>query len=270
MQKRALAIVVATIALALTGLACGGSEPEPSVPTATPTIERSPTKPTGTPTPTRTATLGPSATPEGTNTPWPTYTPYYTPYPTYTPLPSPTATPGPTATPTNVPEATNTPIPTNTLEPTNTPRPTQTPEPTEVQGLIIDTSRVVGSPVLEVEELVGNPTEILAMGIGEVEEIPDGGESRTYQVGKYTVYVNYDKSGIAKGLQVVDGLLEDGYSLDEWPTILSRLRVGHPGFPDVEAAGARRWTNASGYSIMMASMRPDGEIWTVRIYKISR
>lgn len=77
MRKRTPVIIVAIIILALAGLACGGSEPELSAPTATPTIERSPTKPPDTP----------------TNTPEPTDTP------TQTPTPEPPATPEPTATP---------------------------------------------------------------------------------------------------------------------------------------------------------------------------
>ena len=71
MQKRAPTIIVATIALALAGLACDGSEPEPSAPTATPTIERSPTKPPDTPT----STPEPSHTPTQTAEPRPTPAP---------------------------------------------------------------------------------------------------------------------------------------------------------------------------------------------------
>ena len=111
MQKRALAIAVATIVLALAGLACGGSEEEPSAPTASPTIERSPTRPPATPT----------NTPEPTNTPKPTSTP----------------------------EPTDTPAPTNTPEPTDTPEPTPTstpvPEPEVFTGTgdaVIDVERI--------------------------------------------------------------------------------------------------------------------------------
>jgi hypothetical protein len=119
-----------------------------------------------------------------------------------------------------------------------------------------------------VERLLGQSSENYTLGLGEVEEVPDGGESRTYHVGKYEIWVNYDKAAIARGLQVVDGLLSDGYSLDQWPIILSRINVDYVGFPDVEAPGARRWNNAFGYWIMIAAERIDGDVWTVRIYKI--
>jgi len=40
----------------------------------------------------------------------------------------------------------------------------------------------------------------------------------------------------------LDGLKDDGYSLDQWPIILDRIGVDFAGVPDIEAPAARRWT----------------------------
>ncbi len=166
-------------------------------------------------------------------------------------------------------------VSTPTAQPTDIPKivPTVTPlPPTSTQRMdseiIVETAKIIDAPIQQIESMLGSPIESLPLGIGEAEEVPDGGESRTYEVGKYTIWVNYDKQGFAKGLQIVDGLLDDGYSLDQWPIILSRIGVDFVLFPDIEAPAARRWTNAYGYAIMIAANRIDGNVWTVRIYKI--
>jgi hypothetical protein len=162
-----------------------------------------------------------------------------------------------------------------TLEPTSTPNPTKTilPKtntPEISSNVIIETAKIIDSPVEKVESILGSSTETLSLGIGDVEEVPDGGESRTYVLGKYTIWVNYDKQMIAKGLQVVEGLENDGYTLDQWPIILERIGVGYVGAPDIVAPAARRWTNAQGYAIMIAANKSGGVVWTVRIYKIPK
>ena len=133
---------------------------------------------------------------------------------------------------------------------------------------IVDSVRVFDATVAEVEQYLGAPSESFPLGIGEAEEVPDGGESRTYHLGKYEIWVNYDKEGIARGLQVVDGLASDRYMLDDWPTILEGMAVGYAGLPDVEAPAALRWEDASGYFIMIATSSIGGDVWTVRIYKL--
>lgn len=170
------------------------------------------------------------------------------------PLASP---PTDTTTPTKAPQAT----PTKTASPSTT-------TPTATSDVIIETAKIIDASIEQVEAILGSSTETFSLSIGEVEEVPDGGETRTYQVGKYTIWVNYDKKGIAKGLQVIDGLIDDGYSLDEWVLVLDRIGVDFVGLPDIEAPAARRWTDAYGYAIMIAAEKIDGNIWTVRIYKI--
>jgi len=183
----------------------------------------------------------------------------------------------PTFTPTNTITPTNTLTPTETLTPTpfftSTPSATSSPLPPTVPSstnseIIVETAKIINASVLQIENMLGSSTETSSLGIGEAEEVPDGGESRTYQVGKYTIWVTYDKKGIGKGLQIVDGLFDDGYSLDQWPIILTRIGVDFVGLPDIEALAARRWTNAHGYAITIAAKGIDGYVWTVRIYKI--
>lgn len=162
-------------------------------------------------------------------------------------------------------------IPTETTAAEVVPTETSLPPtalPTVNSEIIVETAKIIDAPVQQVESMLGSSTETLSLGIGEAEEVPDGGESRTYQVGKYTIWVTYDKKGIAKGLQIIDGLLDDGYSLDQWGIILTRIGVDFVGLPDIEAPAARRWTNAYGYAIMIAAEKIDGNVWTVRIYKI--
>jgi hypothetical protein len=134
--------------------------------------------------------------------------------------------------------------------------------------ILIDAAAVIGSNFLQLEKFLGAPNEIVPLGIGAAEEVPDGGESRTYKAGKLLLSVTYDKIGIAKGLQIIDGLLENGYSLEHWPLILSRLGMTVVGSPDIVAPAARRWQNYVGYGIMVVANRPYGDVWTVRVYKV--
>jgi len=178
---------------------------------------------------------------------------------------SPTETQGAISTPLH---ETSTPVPSLTVTPHGTSTPTPTQTPTENLSLIVDTSKVIGAPVSRVEQMLGRPLEVASFGIGEIAEVPDGGEMRTYQVGKYTLWVAFDKQGKARGVQIIEGLSEDGYSLEQWPIVLERMGVGYVGAPDVKAPAGVRWTNAYGYTIWIATNKIGGDIWTVRIYKL--
>jgi hypothetical protein len=134
--------------------------------------------------------------------------------------------------------------------------------------VILDVAAVIGVHVSHLERFFGEPLEVEPLGIGAAEEVPDGGESRTYRTAKYSIYVTYDKQGIAKGLQIIDGLLEQGYSLEHWPLILSKLGMTVLGSPEVNAPAARKWKNYVGYGIMIAANRPYGTVWTTRVFKL--
>ena len=144
----------------------------------------------------------------------------------------------------------------------------RSPFSSESDLIIIDAAAVIGSTLFQLEKHLGNPTEVVPLGIGAAEEVHDGGESRTYKIEKYSISVTYDKSGVAKGLQIIDGLLENGYSLEQWPLILSTLGMTVISSPDVEAPAARRWNNYIGYGIMIAANQLYGDVWTVRVFKL--
>jgi hypothetical protein len=134
--------------------------------------------------------------------------------------------------------------------------------------LIIDASSVIDYPISDIEKKLGQPISVDAIGIGELSEIPDGGQTRIYRPDKHAFYVNIDKRGIALGLQVVGGLVEYKYGLDDWPIIFSRIGVIVGDKPDVIAQQARRWTDYLGYELWITTDKIDGYVWTVKIHKL--
>ena len=182
---------------------------------------------------------------------------------TFIPVSTETPTISPSTKVTEASEATSVP----TIPPSVTPKPVPTATPTEV-SMIVNANKVIGSSASRVAQMLGKPTDTQAFGAGEIAEVPNGGEMRTYQVGKYTIWVAFDKRGIAKGLQVVEGLKEDGYSLNQWPMVLKRMGLGYVGRPDITAPAAVRWTNAGGYTIMIVANKIGGVIWTIKVYQL--
>jgi len=139
----------------------------------------------------------------------------------------------------------------------------------EAEYFIIDTASLVDYHVTQLEKNLGASLFITPVRIGTTEEIPDGGETRMYQVNQYQININFDKLGIAKGVQVISGLTERAYSLEHWPLVLSKMGIAVTQQPDIVAPAARRWTKYLGYSIAVFADKPAGNIWSVRIYKIS-
>jgi hypothetical protein len=136
--------------------------------------------------------------------------------------------------------------------------------------LIIDAAAILDSSIADIEKKLGQPFSVDAMGIGELEEIPDGGQSRIYVTEKHTFYVNCDKKGIATGLQVVRGLLEQKYSLDDWPIIFARMGVTVTKYPDIVSKAARRWINYLGYGMWITTDKVDGFVWTIKIHRVPK
>ena len=202
----------------------------------------------------------PSDTPEPTKTPAPTATS------------SPTKTPAPTATdtPTSLPTAT--PVPTDTSAPAVTPTATETPPAGDAptSDLIVNAPAMLGARVAEVEGVLGKPLDVVQIGRGSVEAIPEGGESRTYEIQKYLLYVDYDKTGIAKGVQLFSGLEKHGYALSAWPVALRRVGVDFiTKPPDVSASIAVAWTNVNGYAVRVETDAIGGKIWSVWVSLVS-
>ncbi|MBK6433231.1 SH3 domain-containing protein [Candidatus Amarolinea dominans] len=191
-----------------------------------------------------------------------------TPKPTETTAP--TATSAPTETP--APTATDTPtsLPTDTPVPTDTPTVTETPTADNTNDLIVNAPAILGAKVAEVEGTLGKPLDIVQIDRGSVDAIPEGGESRTYKIQEYLLYVDYDKTGIAKGVQLFSGLEKYNYALSEWPVILRRVGVDFIAEPpDVSALIAVAWTNVNGYAVRVETDAIGGKIWSVWVSLVS-
>lgn len=134
------------------------------------------------------------------------------------------------------------------------------------RNLIVDVAMVMDSPKGDWDRALGEPIAVEALAIGEATEVPDGGESRTYRAGQYELLINFDKAGLAKGVQVVGGLTADNYNLEQWALILRRMGVMVTKQPSHVLPMARRWANYLGYSISIFSN--GNQVWSVKIFKL--
>ncbi len=154
----------------------------------------------------------------------------------------------------------------------HTPEKTEVPPietiPVSTSDLIVYVPNILGKSVQEIEDQYGQGAMITQMPAGAVDSIPEGGEMRTYTVGKYSFSVAYNLNGVAKGFQVMDGLSEDDYLLNQWSLLLNRFGFSVTESPDMQAPMAVRWDNFHGYKIEIATSTPDGPVWTVKISKL--
>jgi hypothetical protein len=136
--------------------------------------------------------------------------------------------------------------------------------------LIIDVSTILDYPLSYVEGRLGQAYEINWRRIGSGEEIPGGGQTREYKLGDYSINVNYDKSGIAKGFHLFEGLEVFNYNLDQWPEILERFGLIVIPFPEITGDFVRVWKNYLGFSLKVATNRKDKVVTGVRIYIVPK
>jgi hypothetical protein len=198
-----------------------------------------------------------------------TSTPEYTDTPQEpTDSPSPTVSPSSTiGLPTPSVEPTSTIEPTETIEPTftNTPEPTVTPTPT-VEPLL-KVMDILGKPVSEVEAILGQT--VLVTPNDDSDDKLAGGEYRDYQLGEYTVFVAYDRSGISRLFQVMNGLSEKDYSLEDWEEILPVFGLDISVSPDRKAPAAFYWDDYDGLSIAVIASSANGKpVWSVRVAQL--
>lgn len=135
--------------------------------------------------------------------------------------------------------------------------------------LITDASAIIDSPVKDIEQIFGTACTLTSRGIGSAEDIPDGGETRTYEVHKYIFGINFDKMGIAKGIHILEGLSDLGYTLDQWAIVLSKLGIAVTKAPDLATATIRKWNNYLGYVITVTAKESDANIHSVQVRKLS-
>lgn len=158
------------------------------------------------------------------------------------------------------PPTTATPVPAPTLPPTATPAPTRPP-------LIIDVPAILGHHLAEVEPQFGQPVATTPIGPGSLQSIPEGGETRMYESGKFVVTLAGDTGGIVRWVSV-EGLDKENYPLRDHRILLQRLNLDPPGEPNRKAAAAVHWDNAGGLyiGIFSAVDRPINmvNVWQVR------
>ena len=90
---------------------------------------------------------------------------------------------------------------TETLKPASKPLP--------ADELILDVPAIMGKSVAQIEGVLGKSIETLPIRVGNADELPDGGESRTYRLGQYAFYLFFDRNGMARGFQLTEGLSLD-------------------------------------------------------------
>ena len=151
------------------------------------------------------------------------------------------------------------------IAPSQTPTPVPTETPTPVSNLILSVPMILGRSVSQVEAIAGSPFDIVPFD-SDTPEL-EGGASRYYDIGKYSVFVDFDRNGVARGFQVWDGLDGDRYSLNEWRTLLPRFGLAVTTPPDRVAGAAMYWNDYQGYKITIAASSSSGRpVWTVQIW----
>ncbi len=167
-------------------------------------------------------------------------------------------------TPTETPTITSSISSTNTPNITSTRTITNTIAPSPTKDCLVDVPSLLGKDVFQVEQILG-PT-ILITPNDDYDDHTGGGEYRDYQIGDYLTFISFDKSGIARIFTVLDGLEQEGYSLNQWQEILPRFGVNIGSFPDKQEPAAFYWTNYQGLFIGMAADGTSGfPVWTVKI-----
>ena len=157
---------------------------------------------------------------------------------------------------------TSTPQPQEPIPPTATP--SITPKPTPAPDIIIDVTLIINKTVTEVETILGTATYVTPND--DNDDILAGGEYRDYEIGKYGFFVSFDRNGNAKGFQIMDGLSDEDYSLDDWGLLLPRFGLVIQSPPDKSAPAALYWYDYQGYGIAVAAENMNGTpVWTVQI-----
>lgn len=155
-------------------------------------------------------------------------------------------------------------IPTSTQEHTPTEQSSQTIEPSPTIEPLIDVFSILGKTYPAVENILG-PT-VLITPINNQNDILSGGEYRDYEVGDYIVFVSYDRNGIARVFQVLEGLSDKNYSITEWDLILPEFGVFLSSPPDRKAPAAVYWDDHNGFFIAVVASNSSGKpVWTIQI-----
>jgi hypothetical protein len=133
-----------------------------------------------------------------------------------------------------------------------------------VLEIIIDVSQVLNKSVSEVEAILGSTVLITAND--DNDDPFAGGEYRDYEIGKYSTFVAFDRNGVSKLFQIMDGLTVENYSLEDWESLLPRFGMNVQSSPDKSAPAALYWYDFQGFGIAVIAENISGApVWTVQV-----
>jgi hypothetical protein len=133
----------------------------------------------------------------------------------------------------------------------------------EASQVVIDVPKIIGASVADVEVVTGASTANLPITPGQNDYV-ETGESRTYKVGDYTFYVDYDESGIARGFVLASGLEGTDYKLSDATKVLALFGLAVSGPPSKTAPAANYWYNQGNLAeVRVTTDTPGGAIWQV-------
>jgi len=133
--------------------------------------------------------------------------------------------------------------------------------------LIVDMPGLIGQSVTAVEELLGPGEYPTPFDAGARTYYSGPGETRHYVVDGYRFAVDYDPSGTAVSVWILDGLERDEYDLVDWRTLFQRVGLLTEQGPDVEALAALRWKNLNGNAVEVIKT-PRGPVWQIQVSRL--
>jgi hypothetical protein len=136
---------------------------------------------------------------------------------------------------------------------------------TNSSSYVFNVPSMLGMNRTDLEETIGSGYGNDQIPAGELSNMPYGGESRTYNYGKYKYWIFYDSTDIARGFQVVEGLESNHYTLNDTGAIKAIVNIPVSGSPDFQSTLLKRWDNYNGYEIMMAKDLQSGWVWTIQV-----
>lgn len=148
-------------------------------------------------------------------------------------------------------------------------RPTGTPTPS---FFIIDVTKMIGLTIDEAEEILGPPALVTEMDPGDLLSIPYGGEVRDYAVNGTAVGMEYDNSGVLRGMVVGGASFVAGSKYLDWYEIKSNrwqklfAAIGLPTNVSPTKTGYHtEWRNVSGFYVSIDSHFDSDIIWMIQV-----
>ncbi len=132
---------------------------------------------------------------------------------------------------------------------------------------ILNVPELFGRNSSEFGDLFGASTEILPFNPGEIPEIPEGGQSRTYQFEGYTFTFFFDMNHLAKGFMLTEGLTEINLPIEKTEEAFMLLGVDVNVPADVDAPAGRHWDNFQGLKLKAFTLGMSQPLSTILIWE---